>query len=125
VRIIGNNKSNKIRSVFSVFFMLVMVFMIINTILFSHSHQLPDGSIVIHAHFYKLNGDKSIPVEHQHDTNTLIYLQNIYLLFFVQVFAFVVAPLLIVQKLVLLPNTKSSHEYFKPTNTRSPPHITY
>lgn len=59
----------------------VMGLLIINSILFTHSQILFDGSVVIHAHPY--NKTNNPPQNHHHDKDELLILANIALLFFI------------------------------------------
>ncbi len=60
--------------------------LIINSILFSHSQTLSDGSVVVHAHPY--NKTSNPPSNHNHHEDELLILDNITLLFFLGAIAF-------------------------------------
>ena len=60
--------------------------LIINSILFTHSQVLSDGSIVVHAHPY--NKTSNPPSNHNHHDNDLLVLNNISLLFFLGAISF-------------------------------------
>jgi len=54
--------------------------LIINSILFTHSQTLSDGSVVVHAHPY--DKTENPPSNHNHHEYELLILNNITLLFF-------------------------------------------
>lgn len=60
--------------------------LIINSILFTHSQTLSDGSVVVHAHPY--DKTENPPANHKHHENELLILDNITLLFFLGAIAF-------------------------------------
>ncbi|WP_372639726.1 hypothetical protein [Ancylomarina sp.] len=60
--------------------------LIINSILFTHSQTLSDGSVVIHAHPY--DKTETPPANNKHHENELLILNSITLLFFLGSIAF-------------------------------------
>jgi hypothetical protein len=55
-----------------------IMLLIANRMLFVHSHQLPDGTVVIHAHPFKTSQDKSEPAgSHQHTKYEFLLLNNL------------------------------------------------
>ncbi|WP_421919431.1 hypothetical protein [Marinifilum sp.] len=59
----------------------IMSLLILNNILFTHQHVLPDGKIIVHAHpFHKTDNP---PNKHHHSKSDFLVLQNISLLFFI------------------------------------------
>jgi len=60
--------------------------LIINSILFTHSQILSDGSVVVHAHPYDKTSNP--PSSHSHHEDELLILNNITLLFFLSAIAF-------------------------------------
>ena len=64
----------------------VIGLLIINSILFTHSQTLSDGSVIVHAHPY--NKTSNPPSSHNHHEDELLILNNITLLFFLGTIAF-------------------------------------
>lgn len=64
----------------------VIGLLIINSILFTHSQILSDGSFVVHAHPY--NKSSNPPENHNHHDNDLQIINSITLLFFISLFSF-------------------------------------
>lgn len=60
--------------------------LLINSILFTHSQTLADGSVVVHAHPY--NKSDNAPINHNHHDDELLILANIALLFFTAALSF-------------------------------------
>jgi hypothetical protein len=56
--------------------------LVINTGLFTHTHQFADGSIVTHAHPYNKSAEQSPGESHRHTQTELLFLQTLGLLFF-------------------------------------------
>ena len=53
--------------------------LIINSILFTHIHALPNGSFIIHAHPYSQDNP---PSTHNHSDSEIVILNNITFIFF-------------------------------------------
>ena len=64
----------------------VIGLLIINSILFTHSQTLSDGSVIVHAHPYNKTSNPSS--NHNHHEDELLILNNITLLFFLGAIAF-------------------------------------
>lgn len=68
--------------------MLGMLFMILgslllNQALYTHTHVLPDGSIVSHAHPFNKSQESQGGSSHQHSTLEFFLLQNLQILFLI------------------------------------------
>jgi len=64
------------------FLMLAIVMMLtVNKALFIHTHQLADGTIVIHSHPYNKTDDNQPIKNHHHNKLEFVFLQNIEILF--------------------------------------------
>ncbi len=64
------------------FLMLAIVMMLtVNKVMFIHTHQLTDGTIVVHSHPYNKTDDNQPIKTHHHSKFEFVFLQNIYLLF--------------------------------------------
>jgi len=64
--------------------------LIINNVMFLHSHKLVNGNIVIHAHPYNKSNDSAPFKSHHHSKTELIYLTNLQLLFIFTLLSFIV-----------------------------------
>ncbi len=53
-----------------------------NNVVFLHTHQLNDESIVIHAHPYQKSADETPLASHKHTLTELYNIDNVSLLFF-------------------------------------------
>lgn len=60
--------------------------LIINSILYTHSQTLADGSVIVHAHPY--NKTSNPPSNHKHKADELLILNSIVLLFFIVTLSF-------------------------------------
>jgi hypothetical protein len=61
--------------------LLVQLFMLTNAVVFRHTHRLPDGTVVVHAHPFlpkALGGDSADPVQpNDHTRQELIWLDAV------------------------------------------------
>lgn len=64
--------------------------LIINNVMFLHSHQLANGNIVTHAHPYNKSNDSAPIKSHHHSKTELIFLKNLQLLFIFTFISFIV-----------------------------------
>ena len=93
--------------------------LIINSILFTHSQTLADGSVVVHAHPY--NKTSNPPANHNHHDNDLLILNNITLLFFLGSIAFSLKRTFICFKKNQLPQIEYTDILFFRKFGRAPP----
>lgn len=64
------------------FLMLAIVMMLtVNKVLYIHTHQLSDGTIVVHSHPYNKTDDNQPIKTHHHNKLEFVFLQNIEILF--------------------------------------------
>ena len=63
--------------------------LIINNVMFLHSHKSVNGNIVIHAHPYNKSNDSAPFKSHHHSKTELIYLTNLQLLFIFTLISFI------------------------------------
>ena len=66
--------------------------LIVNNVVFLHTHKLPDGSIVVHAHPYNKSDDPAPFKKHNHTSKELFHSWNLQLLFISIVFPLIVVP---------------------------------
>ena len=93
----------------------------LNSFFNTHSHKLPDGTIVVHAHPYERSSDSGPFENHHHTATELIFLAN--LIHFIPTLAVLIVGLLIVYR------EKISHFFQLPScqfsvgipNLRGPP----
>jgi hypothetical protein len=104
---INNTLGHGKQRVFIYILVAVILFTVINNYFFLHTHKLPDGRVVAHAHPFK--SDKSSNnVNHQHSEAELLFIHLINNLLFALIFL-----------LILLLNTLTlSTFYYKKTNLR-------
>ncbi|MBN2272905.1 MAG: hypothetical protein JXR41_03790 [Bacteroidales bacterium] len=70
----------------TIFFMVGLMGMLIaNKAIFTHSHQLKDGTIVNHAHPYNRSDDNQPFKSHHHTQYEFVFLNNIQIFFLVAV----------------------------------------
>jgi hypothetical protein len=67
----------------SVAFLLagIMIIMVANIVIFTHSHLLPGGQIISHAHPYDKTGDTKPFKSHNHSKEEILFFRNIQILF--------------------------------------------
>ncbi len=68
-------EKKNIRQGFGIFQLIFFCLIMLNSILFIHSHRLDDGRIVIHAHPFFPQEDGT-PLPHQHNAGELIILSQ-------------------------------------------------
>jgi len=61
--------------------------LVINTGMFTHTHQFADGSTISHAHPYNKSAEQSSGESHRHTQSELFFLQTLDLLFFMALFS--------------------------------------
>ena len=59
----------------------VLAMLLTNQVVFEHSHQLADGTIISHAHPYDKSGDQEPHKQHTHTIAALIFFENLEILF--------------------------------------------
>ena len=64
--------------------------LIINNVMFLHSHKLDNGNFVTHAHPYDKSNDSAPIKSHHHSKIELIFLENLQLLFIFTLISFIV-----------------------------------
>ncbi len=75
-------KTNKtLFLVLSSFLIIIFTNQVVNKSFYIHSHLLPDGTIISHAHPYDKSGENTPFKSHSHRQCELLILQNIELLF--------------------------------------------
>ena len=62
---------------------MIMGSLLVNQALYTHTHVMPDGSIVSHAHPFNKSQESKQGGSHQHSTLDFFLLQNLQLLFLV------------------------------------------
>lgn len=55
--------------------------LVINNVMFLHSHQLENGNIITHSHLYDKSNDSAPIKSHHHSKTELTFLVNLQLLF--------------------------------------------
>ncbi|MDD4730192.1 MAG: hypothetical protein PHN55_15755 [Dysgonamonadaceae bacterium] len=75
--------NNKAKILITLFMIGLMGMLIVNTIVFTHIHQLDDGTIVEHAHPYNKANDSAPLKTHHHSNAELFFFQNSNILFLV------------------------------------------
>ena len=63
--------------------------LIINNVMFLHSHKLDNGNFVTHAHPYDKSNDSAPIKSHHHSKTELIFLENLQLLFIFILISFI------------------------------------
>jgi hypothetical protein len=67
---------------------ILMSMLVLNNIIFIHSHILPNGRIITHAHPYNPWKDSSSKAMHSHSANEFIHLSHLQILFLSSLFSF-------------------------------------
>ena len=78
--------NNSVLKLITYFMIGVMGVFIVNKIVFTHVHQLDDGTIVKHAHPYNKANDATPYKTHHHSNADLVFFQNLSTLFLVAFF---------------------------------------
>lgn len=70
--------SKPVRLIFSGIFLTITLALVYNNAFFTHTHKLPDGTIVQHAHPYQNNSDSQSPFKtHHHTSFEFLLLDNL------------------------------------------------
>ncbi len=56
---------------------------LVNNAIFQHSHLMPDGTVVVHAHPFERGDDSQTPENHHHDCFELVCIQAMQNHFFI------------------------------------------
>ena len=72
---------HQIKKIFAYLIMVLMGLLIINKVIFLHSHILNDGTIITHAHPYQTADDSKPFKSHLHTKAAFFFFSNIQLLF--------------------------------------------
>lgn len=75
-----------IKSVKTILGICIIGMLVINNIIFLHSHKLPNGYIIIHAHPFNKSKDTAPFKMHHHSHSEFFLIHNIHILFFVGIF---------------------------------------
>ena len=75
--------NNRPKKLITLFMIGLMGMFIVNIIVFTHIHQLDDGTIVEHAHPYNKANDTAPLKTHHHSNAELFFFQNSNILFLV------------------------------------------
>ena len=115
-----SNRNITIKAV--IYLMIAFVIMLmVNKSLFIHTHIMPDGTVVVHAHPYNKTSDSAPIKSHNHSKLELVFLANLQLLMLISFFVLV---LLVLSKKIKL-STDISFNYtslnFLFQKGRSPP----
>ncbi len=62
-------KGKNVKLFFAGLFLAVTMALVYNNAFFTHTHKLPDGTIIQHAHPYKSDADSSSPFKNHHHTS--------------------------------------------------------
>lgn len=108
--------------------MLGMLFMImgcllLNQALYTHTHVLPDGSIVSHAHPFNKSQESQGGSSHQHSTLEFFLLQNLQILFLASMISMFLLSLYLEIGKVCLVRRRYIPAQLIPLPGRAPPRI--
>ncbi len=107
--------------VFSFAVIALMGLLITNNGVFTHSHKLEDGSVVIHAHPYDKSKDSQPYKSHHHTKAAFVFLKNLNLLFF-SLFLVITSIFIIKIKQLYVDREKIYFRLFSRSNfSRAPP----
>lgn len=95
--------------------------LIVNNVVFLHTHKLANGNIIVHAHPYNKSQDSAPFKKHNHSSKELFHISSIQLLFITAVFS-ILCILLTAYKRVYFFQTPTVHfNYFFRLKGREPP----
>lgn len=72
---------NQIKKIFACLIIALMGLLIVNKVIFLHSHILTDGTVITHAHPYQTTDDSKPFKSHHHTQAAFFFFGNIQLLF--------------------------------------------
>jgi hypothetical protein len=104
------------------FLMIGLMLMLVgNRALFTHTHKLQDGTFIEHAHPFDKAGDKAPLKSHQHTGSEFMFLQHLGLLFFEALILLIAAPFVINKSVVTYSTTKPALILLYADKGRAPP----
>ncbi len=95
--------------------------LIINNVIFLHSHKLDNGNFVTHAHLYDKTNDSAPIKSHHHSKTELIFLENFQLLFIFILISFIVLDIAKKKSYVVINRVFYTHDYEILYLGRAPP----
>jgi len=114
---------NKIQKLIAGLLIFSVGLLIVNNVVFLHSHKLSNGKIIVHAHPYNKSQDSAPFKKHNHTSKELFHISHIQLLFVSVVFAILIR-LSIAYNNIYFNQTPSVHtDYFFRLKGRDPPQI--
>lgn len=99
----------------------IMVIIIVNQAVFTHSHLLSNGQIISHAHPYDKNNDTKPFKSHHHTKSVILFFENIKILFPVIFLLLTTSMFLQKAKYFLIPSDKIYTVGILIKKGRSPP----
>jgi hypothetical protein len=99
--------------------------LIVNKALFIHTHQLSNGTIIVHAHPFDKSTDKDPIKEHQHTNDGLFFINHVDILFLVFVLALALAYLQFRSKFFVLRYLHFITRARITKNGRAPPYLCF
>ncbi len=99
--------------------LLLIGLLIINSILFTHTQTLADGTVLVHAHPY--NKTDNLPASHHHHKSELLILDQLNVLFFFAAIAFILNGALVVFKKIYLQQLEYVSVLYSRQYGRAPP----
>ena len=83
---------HRLKRTLSILLIVIMAALMINRILYTHIHVLPDGSVVTHAHPFSKSTEGNSRSSHQHSNTELFLLDQLDILMLFVSAAFVLKP---------------------------------
>lgn len=116
-------KHNSVHRILS--FLLVSLFLLMatNRVFYLHSHKLPDGKVIVHAHpFNKLRDNQPFKMHH-HSAFELFLLSHVEMLFFLGALSLVLLTLVLERGIVFYLTRNYKTLVYSKKQSRAPPEL--
>lgn len=105
--------------------LVVQIFLIaLNQAMFMHTHRLPDGTTIVHAHPFKTDKGNTGPFQkHHHSKIEFLFFGSVSLLFAIAIIAFILRNFIQVNLYIFPVPAIYKERYISHKNGRAPPLI--
>lgn len=114
---------NRIQKLIAGILVISAGLLILNNVVFLHTHKLPDGSIIVHAHPYSKSQDSEPFKKHNHSSKELFHISHIQLLFIAAIFSFLYLEFIQQKFIFLYRNPFTKFNYSFRSKGRDPPFL--
>ncbi len=112
---------NKIQKLVARILVFSVGLLIVNNVVFLHSHKLSNGKVIVHAHPYNKSQDSAPFKTHNHTSKELFHIASIHLLFVTATFLILCIQITNYKRVYLYQTPFIDFKYFFRLKGREPP----